>query len=253
VFFEPERTSFDLQWRMLGTWVRVHPWFWAMSAIMGWDLLQVGPEYLALWIACVFVSILLHEFGHIFAGRLFGAQGHIVLYGFGGLAVGSSTLPNRWQRIAVYLAGPLAGFALYGLIYVTREYMDEAQVSALVRTGLKILIWINVGWGILNLLPIWPLDGGQASRDFLDWLVPYRGVRLAYGISIVVAGLLALNALLVTWDRPIEALGWVPGLNRLGGYYTVFLFGYLAFVSYQRLQYEANRQPWDHDGDQWKG
>ena len=68
--------------------------------------------YLVLWIICVFVSILIHEMGHVLMGRLFGAEGHIVLYSFGGLAIGSKRLADRWQRIAVSFAGPLAQFIL---------------------------------------------------------------------------------------------------------------------------------------------
>src|SRR6185436_3070814 len=100
--------------------VRVSPWFWVITAAMGWG---GGPERdreffvqrLIIWIVCVFVSILVHELGHVLAGRLFGSEGHIVLYGMGGLAIGSSALERRWQRIVVYAAGPAAGFLLLGL------------------------------------------------------------------------------------------------------------------------------------------
>ena len=75
-----------------------------------------------LWIACVFLSILLHEFGHVWAGRGFGSDASIVLYSFGGLAVGASDQRLRWQRIIVYLAGPGIQFAAaperFGLPFV---------------------------------------------------------------------------------------------------------------------------------------
>src|SRR5690242_17632281 len=58
---EPEHTQFDLRFRMLGTDVRVNPMFWLVSAFLGWWWLDEGLSYLVLWIACVFVSILLHE------------------------------------------------------------------------------------------------------------------------------------------------------------------------------------------------
>src|SRR5579872_1495033 len=81
VFREPDRTPYDLRWRMLGTDVRVHPFFWLFSAVLGWNEFSRpggGVGYLALWVGCVFVSVLLHEFGHVFMGRLFGADAHIV-------------------------------------------------------------------------------------------------------------------------------------------------------------------------------
>src|SRR6516162_1607753 len=116
---EPDRTSLDLQWRMFGTSVRVHPFFWLVAAFLGWPAVDQagGLRFLAIWIVCVFISILLHEFGHVFVGRLFGSAGHIVLYGLGGLAIGSNNLSNRWQRIAVSFAGPAAQLLLFGLVY----------------------------------------------------------------------------------------------------------------------------------------
>src|SRR5205807_2354897 len=84
--------------------------------------MRSGIEYVLIWVACMFVSILVHELGHVIAGRLFGTNGHIVLYGFGGLAIGSSALTNRWKRIFVYFAGPLAGFILFGLVWAFAKY-----------------------------------------------------------------------------------------------------------------------------------
>src|SRR4029077_14210821 len=98
---------------MFGVDVRVHPWFWLMTALMGWSSFQEGVLYLALWIGCVFVSILIHEYGHIFMGRIFGTSGHIVLYSLGGLAVGSNQLYLHWQRILVSLAGSAADFLFF--------------------------------------------------------------------------------------------------------------------------------------------
>ncbi len=252
VFFEPERTPYDLNWRMLGTWVRIHPMFWLFSAILGWPAMKLGFEFLLLWIACVFVSILIHEFGHILVGRLFGSAGHIVLYSFGGLAIGSNALPNRWQRILVSLAGPFAGFLFLGLVLMGARLLDNPHPSPLVKVGLHDLLWINLGWGILNLLPIWPLDGGQVSRDLFEGILPGRGVKVALAVSALVAAFLAVHALLMTMDRPIPFLEDVPFLRDLQGGYTVLLFAILAFNSYQRLQFEASRRPWDDDGDAWK-
>src|SRR5207302_5403914 len=77
----------------------------AATTFFPYTTLFRSVSYLLIWIACTFVSILIHELGHVFMGRLFGSHGHIVLYSFGGLAIGSSALRSRWQRIAVYFAG----------------------------------------------------------------------------------------------------------------------------------------------------
>src|SRR5262249_44005553 len=148
---------------------------------------------------------------------------------------------------------PLAGFLLLGLVLFLAG--DEVIFTPwpvfvgfgdkpLVFEAISDLIWINLAWGIFNLFPIWPLDGGQISRDFLGWVSRENGVKVAYGISMVLAGLLALHALM---PEPL-----VPGLpSAKQGYYSALLFGSLAFNSFQALQFERQRKPWDSQGDDW--
>ena len=89
--------------------------------------IERGFEYLLIWIGCVFGSILIHEMGHVFMGQVFGAQGTIVLYSLGGLAIGSSNLPSRWQRIAVSFAGPgLFGSNVSGMLS-TQKYPKSSN------------------------------------------------------------------------------------------------------------------------------
>src|SRR5262245_44712779 len=117
---------------MFGIHVRVHPFFWLIACLLGADYLErLGPVYLLLWVACMFVSILVHELGHVVMGRAFGARGHIVLYSFGGLAIGSSDLPRRWQRVAVLFAGPFAGFLLFGMVYVAELIVFPPRADGL--------------------------------------------------------------------------------------------------------------------------
>ena len=253
VFFEPNRSQYDLNFRIFGIDVRVHPMFWLVSLFMGWSALDQGFKYLFVWVACVFISVLIHELGHVFAGKLFGSHGHIVLYSFGGLAIGSSALRNRWQRIAVYFAGPLAGFILFGLVWWWKSNVDPQALSPLLRSAIRDLFVINLFWGAINLLPIWPLDGGQISRDLMEWLHPANGIRISLGISIVAAGLIAFLALVNTYsEEPIALVRTFPYLAFLYGGYMVVLFACLAFNSYQVLQIEGQRRPWDRDRDYWE-
>lgn len=251
MFFEPNRSQWDWNFRLFGIDIRIHPMFWLFSAILGWDT-QSGVSHLVVWILCTFVSVLIHELGHVCMGLLFGSRGHIVLYSFGGLAIGSSALRSRWQRIAVYFAGPLAGFLLCGLVYWAKTAMDPDSMNPLFASAIRYLILINLFWGALNLLPIWPLDGGQISRDLLDGLIKSNGIRASLGISLVVAGLLAFIALVNTYSpKTLALVTMIPYLRWFGGLYMVLLFACLAFNSYQALQIEGRRRPWDHDGDSW--
>src|SRR5262249_42872703 len=151
-------------------------------------------------------------------GRLFGARGHIVLYSFGGLAIGSSSLTNRWKRIAVYLAGPGAGFVLSGVVFLVSRLPSRAGFPFYLGLALAYLWVINLFWGVINLLPIWPLDGGQVSWDFLEWLMPRRGILISLGISAGAAGLLALYFLV-----------------QFGSLFNALFFGMLAVTSIRVL------------------
>jgi Zn-dependent protease len=247
---EPAHTPYDLRWRMFGVHIRVHPFFWLLSAILGWGLIRINFGVFFLFIACVFVSILVHELGHVFMGRLFGTTSHVVLYSFGGLAIPDRTLPSRWQRIAVSLAGPLAGFILFGLVWLCElqvlPEVDPHKEKTLLWLGVNFLWWMNLVWGLLNLLPIWPLDGGQISREICLWLAPRNGVRVSLGISLLVAGLLAIQALTAYYKRPM-----IPFLDMLAGIYNAILFGLLALQSFQLLQ-QAEQRPWREDWpDRW--
>ena len=249
--FEPERTQFDLSWRMFGVHVRVHPMFWLLACILGAQYAQIHAAFLLIWVACVFVSILVHELGHVFMGRFFGADGHIVLYSFGGVAIGSSDLASRWKRIAVFFAGPLAGFLLYGLVYLAKPHLlplfESRPARVYVGVTLGMLEAINLYWGILNLLPIYPLDGGKISWELFSAVTPRNGPRLALGVSFTLAALIAIKAILAENGRDI--LPWLP----VGGMYTAVLFGLLAVENYLMLQQlsEQQRRPWDQDDSGW--
>jgi stage IV sporulation protein FB len=266
VFFEPSETQFDLRFRLFGIPVRVHPWFWVVSAMMGWGS---GPgqnsqeffQRVLIWIACVFVSILIHELGHVVAGQWFGSRGNIVLYSMGGLAIGSSDLDRRWQRIAVSAAGPAAGFLLLGLIWgaVYLSGVRLQDVSPMAERAYVYMIAINLFWGLVNLLPIWPLDGGKISREVCDAVAGDRGIRVALGISTLVAGAIAAHAVALklspTYQERvfdwIEMLGhWSVFLLYLGGWHIAIFFGLLALSSLATLQaIERQQREWD---DHWQ-
>jgi stage IV sporulation protein FB len=53
------------------------------------------------------------------------------------------------------------------------------------------LLWINIFWGLVNLLPIWPLDGGQISREICQAYRGQEGQRLSLLISLFTAGAFA--------------------------------------------------------------
>ncbi|MCI0380918.1 MAG: site-2 protease family protein [Gemmataceae bacterium] len=276
-------TRFDVCFRLGDIPVRIHPFFWLTTVVLGFPNLGDWIERLILvliWLAVVFVSILVHELGHILMGRWFGVRGEIVLTGLCGLAIGSSDLPRRWQRNAVSLAGPAAGFLLAAIaIFVFWLYYPSWTLDRLgsffgIGNDLEILssppfyikyailnvMWVNTVWGLVNLLPIWPLDGGQISRETCEHYRGRDGLRLALIISLAVAAGLALVALVEVISK--EPL--VPFLSFGGTWFPVLFFGLLAVANGQLLYFlkragpdwdeggSEPRAPWEQDPDWWK-
>ncbi|MEK6235350.1 MAG: M50 family metallopeptidase, partial [Planctomycetales bacterium] len=115
---EPQPTQYDVRFTLLGIPVIVNPWFWGLSVLLGFRL--ETPVAIATWVFSVFVSILVHEFGHILGAKMVGWNPQrVILHSFGGLAVSHPSTDNPYDKIWVSFAGPLAGFMLAVLVLVT--------------------------------------------------------------------------------------------------------------------------------------
>jgi len=137
------------------------------------------------------LSILLHELGHAFAGRLFNAHvSHIDLTGIGGVAHFERSLPgSAFARMVIYLAGPAVNLGLwYGLGALAGEMY---QGSPMVALPLAVLASANKILLIFNLLPAYPLDGGRTLDALLGavlggvWstrIVATLGLMVAAGV-----------------------------------------------------------------------
>src|SRR5258708_4837336 len=68
----PQRSPADLNFRIFDIPVRVHPLFWVMSIFIGYPSLRHGVANLLVWVGCMFVSVLVHEMGHVVTARIFG-------------------------------------------------------------------------------------------------------------------------------------------------------------------------------------
>ena len=211
-------TPFDLNFSLFGIPVRVHPFFWIVSAVMGWSR---DYRLVLLWIGCVFVSILIHEMGHALTAAHYGWNPHVVLYSFGGYAAYVPTWNRSTARsILVTFAGPGAGFVFFGILFGVQKLLlyQHVHLPFYSRVAFHDLEFINLWWGLVNLLPVYPLDGGQISRTALEHWRPYDGAGLSLKISLVVAG---------------AAAYWMFTLHME---YAAILFAMLAFENLQTLQ-----------------
>jgi len=233
---EPPRTQGDLCFSLLGIPVRVHPMFWLLAVLLG--PMQAGVPSILTWIAAVFLSILVHELGHALVMRAHGYRPWITLYGMGGLASygpGGRRSPTTLGQILICLAGPMAMFLLVALIVAPIiatgrveeffPYGPSLQWIRLYLIGsqgfthfLQDMLYINTAWGLLNLLPVYPLDGGQIAREIFLFFNSREGIRRSLILSIVTS--VVLVALALNSQR----------------FFAAFFFGYMGYSGYQTLQ-----------------
>jgi stage IV sporulation protein FB len=179
----------------------------------------------------------------------------VILHMMGGLTVpeqvswGSgwaniALTPN--QEIFVSLAGPGAGFLFAGFVIAGVAASGGSVITAtllgfiplpaavvlpiggsILSAFVVTLLWVNIFWGLINLMPVHPLDGGNVTRYMLLKADPRDGVRKSLWVSVI-AGIL------------VAAMG----LFLLRSVYMAFLFGFLAFQSYKAGQagFDPNRK-----------
>lgn len=277
ILAEPPRTQYDINFMLAGVPVRIHPWFWLASVLLGlprdMDALKGGPPaavIVLIWVAAVFVSILIHEMGHAFAIRYFGWRPHVVLWHFGGLAIwetsdspyASSYQYNRNDdnpraKIAIAAAGPGAGFLfaalIVGICYATRHPVTFSLGGSLgfdwtiagvsnpkAHYLIDDLLQVNIFWGLVNLLPVFPLDGGQISRELFSMSSRSEGMQKSLMLSAITAAVVAVLAL--------------TQLGFRDGFFVTVMFGYLAYWSYRNLQAfrgGGGYGEYDHDDRGW--
>lgn len=224
----------------VGTWFHVHIGIsWLMVLLAAWCGLKFGMAFGGALFGVMFVSVLLHEIGHVVAARATGGTAdEILIWPFGGLAfVGVSSAPRA--QILTSLAGPLMNLMLCSLTLPAVLYSDYARAafnplklpfpadsfgSADLLTDLQVMAF-SWNWMMLliNLIPCWPLDGGHVLRS---WLAGRVGGQAATEIGIRVAfvagTIMALTAILIF--EHVFLLG------------LAFLFILLAMQESQQLQ-----------------
>ena len=181
-------TQFDLRFRVGPIPVRVHPIFWVTGIFIVWSPYQNDPPMLLAAVLAVFLSVLVHELGHATMTRRFGWPSEIVLGAFGGYATTART--TTFRNLVVLFAGPCAGFLLAAVAFLCLIGFEEMSQRA--TQTLSFLVFINVAWSLLNLVPVLPMDGGQIAREILVWVNPHRGEQRAMLLSAVVGAVAAV-------------------------------------------------------------
>ena len=168
--------------------VKISPFFWVTAGLIGWINSMGMPRPFLLtiiWIGVIFVSILVHEFGHALTSRYFGQHPRIQLVAFGGLTYPEGPRLRGWREFLVVLNGPIFGFILF-LIASTLPATGFFTSPFTVFT-LRIFQWVNLFWTIINLLPVMPLDGGQLLRIIFESACGAKGLKYALFTSMLLS------------------------------------------------------------------
>lgn len=220
MLFAPQQSPLDLGFPIGRIPVRVTPSFWLGSAFMGFGL--EDPGLIFVWVLTVFVSVLIHELGHALMWEAFGYPSEIVLYHFGGVALAQSGWNMApWRSLLVSLAGPGIGFVFYGLLISAGPLLAPHLTDRYPMAAYQFLLYQNLAWGLLNLAPVLPLDGGQALRSLLQMAGLRSAGEWTVKISVFAAGALAL---------------WFA---QMGAQYAAILLGILCL---NNIQAWTNRQ-----------
>jgi stage IV sporulation protein FB len=187
-----------------GTVLRIHITFllfllWigiAHYALAGWGAAVEGVVFISL----LFLCVLLHELGHVFAARHYGVRTpDITLLPIGGVARLERIPEEPSQELVIALAGPAVNVVIAAVLYLAlggflpQDSMDVQNpgVSMVAR-----LATVNIFLAVFNLIPAFPMDGGRVLRALLAYRMGYaRGTQIAASIGQAVAfafGLLGL-------------------------------------------------------------
>ena len=180
-----------------------------------------GIEYALIWIPILFLSVLIHELAHAAAIAIFGfGASSIILGGMGGLTANEHMRNARpWQGFVISVAGPASSFVLWFLSSMAMG-LSIARTDKFVAVFLPLFALANIWWGVFNLIPVPPLDGGHATRDFFRMFLDERK-------AFIVA----------TWIAIVVGAGvTILGLIGRQLFLTIYI-GWFSYLAWQRWQY----------------
>lgn len=199
--------------------IAIHPIFWFLAAMIGW-LNSQSLLGILIWVGIIFVSVLVHEFGHALTALAFKQSAKIQLIALGGVTSYQGPKLRFWQQFVIVFNGPLFGFFLFVLATLFLRF--DWSHWPIWHATLKITQIANLFWSVVNLFPVMPLDGGQLLRIVLEANFGMRGFRASW----LIGGLLSTAC----------ALGFFLIHQFLVGA-IFFLFAFQGFASWRQSRF----------------
>jgi Zn-dependent protease len=156
----------------------------------------------ALGVLGMLGSVLLHELGHATMAQTFGlGPVSIVLHGFGGITRHRGSR-QPWKDFLVTIAGPAAGLILALVAFLA----IALPLPELAQSVLWSLVGVNVFWSLFNLLPLFPLDGGQALFAGMRQVAPNQALPATFFTGLLGGGALAAAALWLSFKGSANSI-----------------------------------------------
>jgi Zn-dependent protease len=196
--------------------VTIRPSIVVLLAVIGFLVDDSSPTRIGLWTVIGVGSILIHEMGHAAVALALGGHPKVQLMGLGGATdPGLERRPDRLHSAMLSLAGPGAGLLVGAAVWVimTPDLHALRSDQGLGAFVVATVLWMNIGWSVLNLLPVLPLDGGRLLTEALPG-DPVTRSRRGYLASAVLGMIVAV--VLLSLNEPFAGL----------------LFGFLATQSF---------------------
>ncbi len=194
--------------RVGGTDVRIHVTFLLLLGWIWFAYYQLGGTQAAwegvIFILLLFLCVLLHEFGHVFAARRYGVQTRdVTLWPFGGIASLERIPDKPSEELVVAIAGPAVNVVIAAvLVLFLGARLDPEALTRLQDPTVSMaakLAAANVFLVLFNAIPAFPMDGGRVLRALLAMRMPHaratqwaaatgQGFAVAFGILGILSG-----------------------------------------------------------------
>ncbi|MEX2129422.1 MAG: site-2 protease family protein [Xanthobacteraceae bacterium] len=199
--------------RVAGTAIRIHVTFLLLLVWIGFIYYRQGGPEAALegvvFVALLFLCVLLHELGHVFAAKRYGINTNdVTLWFFGGIA-SLERIPERpMEEFVIAIAGPLVNVVIAAaLIFFLGARLDPDDLGRLQDPAVSIVAKLaaaNVFLVLFNLIPAFPMDGGRVLRALLAIRLGHAratqvaaAVGQAFAVAFGIFGIFTGNVTLV--------------------------------------------------------
>lgn len=184
----PRRHSMRNVFNVFGFPTTVKPGFVVFLAF----LVFLYPYPLGLWMAgAVGVFTLIHELGHAVAARMSGCTASISLDFMVAYAAYEPRTPLTWsQKAGIAVAGPTLQITSAIAVLLLNSTNPFSRAEIILRDATISIWWAGIALGILNLVPLLPLDGGAFVASIVERFMPGRGNDIVLKASTALTALL---------------------------------------------------------------